>query len=234
MRNKKAISHVEVIVSFIIFISFVIFLLVMLNPLKVSKSNTNNIDLTETKIIENISTAFTAVSLKVNLEANPADGSNACFSIDKPENIKGNIAGKDRNNNKINAEIENNKIELLKLIDFQRLYFSDELAISENVLDSCDETYTDYILGVSKTYGVVSYSKLIEFNRSYNEDYQKLKEEQLGLNNDFNFALNKYSVEFRGERYKPSGINIIARDIPITILNSSGDLSPAVLNIQTW
>jgi len=246
--NKKAVSHVEMIISFVIFIGFVSFLLIVFNPLKIASPSNSYLDLTEEKILKYASVDLTVISLNVDFDSTNVQD---CFYINAIKNVDGNLIVKNRENVKIDSswDKQNLKINIEKSGDFYRLYFSNEFE-KEKELESCDSIINlNYKLGVARAYKITSDKELSKLFRQYKsneegDNYITLKEE-LGLENDFNIMIrgssgeiiassSEKSLQFIGERYKPTGINIRARDIPINILNSTGDIIPAIMNIQVW
>ncbi len=237
IKNKKAISHVEVILSFIIFVSFVSFLFVVFNPFKYATDSKVSLDITENKILENVSTDLKVFSIKINSTIYPLISLSDCFKIKNRgirEFIIRNLTGEI-----CNASIQGDDVKFENKGKFYRVYVSDEIEkirlLSGNCRDIEDGNYT---LGVTRNYKVISNKSLHILFENYDNDYEELKD-NLGINNEFyiqvmeNVRTSNTILEAL-ERYKPEGLEIRARSIPIEILNKKGNLKPAVINIQVW
>lgn len=238
MKNKKAMSHVEMIISFIIFIGFISFLLVVFNPLKIASPSSSYLDVTENRILKNVSTNLTIISMKINSSIYGSIGN--CFSINKTEDT-GEIITENNKSEIINSKISEDKILIEKSGDFYRLYFSEEFEnTNSGGLTGCYVLQEDeYLLGVSRFYEVISNISLSNLFKDYDENYLQLKE-TLGLKNDFYISVKESSknsaaiLSPKEEKYKPTGVNVLARDIPISILFKDGSIKAAIMNLQVW
>lgn len=250
IKEKKGLSHVEMVISFAIFISFVVFMLVFFKPLKIPSRSSTLLETTEAKILENVSTELNVFSVKIT---NPSVPPPTCFSL--ASSINKNIIVKDGNEERVNAKHDNTNVYFAKSAaaaeQFYRVYYSDEFVESVfdastcNALQNTDNLAQNYyVLGVTRAYKKVSLAKLKAFFDEYNDNnkYAQLKI-NLGLGNNFNVYVrdskgniiqDDTNKEFKGENYKPSGVEIMAKEIPIEILNEKGEIMPAVMNIQVF
>ena len=228
-KGKKAMGHVEMIISFVIFVSIITFLLIMFRPMIVfTKTTSASLDISESQILENISIKLTVQSINISNEV--LDGN--CVSLAKPEAIQDKIIMRNSTYNRINVKSDGTSIKFEKSGNFYRIYSSEEFAESNyNPVECLSQNYD---LGVVKTYYKVSETYLNSLFGNYTADYQTLKT-QLGLKNDFNLILRDNGGELsRAEIYKPSGIEIMARDVLIEILDKDGNVKSVILNIQVW
>jgi hypothetical protein len=238
IKNKKAISHVEVIISFIIFVSFVSFLFVVFNPFKYATDSKVSLDITENKILENVSTNLKVFSIKINSTIYPLISSSDCFKIENKRDIR-NFIIRNLTGDIINASIQGDDVKFENKGEFYRVYVSDEIEEISLLSGVCiDVEEGNYTLGVTRNYKVISNKFLHILFENYNNDYEKLKD-NLGIKNEFYMqvmenARTSNTILEALERYKPQGIEIRARTVPIEILNKNGNLKPAVINIQVW
>jgi hypothetical protein len=238
MINKKAISHVEVIISFVIFVSFVSFLFIIFNPFKFVSDTKVNLDITEKKIFDNITINMEVFSIKINSTIYPIIALEECFEIEDTRDIN-NFVMKNLSGKISNASKQGDNIRFENKGGFYRVYISEEITEHNFNSGSCKKiNYTNYTLGVSKNYEVISNKSLYLFFENYELDYEKLKN-NLGLKNEFYLQVIENSKDQKIilkalERYKPQGIEIMARSIPIEILDEKGNLNPAIINIQVW
>jgi len=122
--------------------------------------------------------------------------------------------------------------------DFYKIYSCEEFKEKKISIGGHDTNpvvllSNGYVLGASRDYEVVSNKSMLNFFDRYGSDYEKLKQD-IGIKNDFNIAIRDSSGEIKKERYKPRGIEIKAREIPIEILNEDGKLEYATMNLQVW
>lgn len=230
-KGKKGASHVEIIISFVIFISFIVFMLIIFKPLRLFPKSTTSFDITEKKILEDISVNLSISSLKIN---SSADVSGTCFFVNYT--VDNNLIIKDEQEAIINAETQDNKTYFEKSGYFYRIYSSE--GFEEKTFDtgSCYElSEENYTIGVTRFYKKTSYSRLDDFFQQYNGDYTQLKQ-NLGIRSDFNAVITDSSgtIIFEGVRYQPEGIEIMAKDILIEILNENATINQAVMNLQVW
>ena len=204
----------------------------MFRPMIVfTKTTSASLDITESQILDNISVGLTVQSVKISNEILDGD----CVSLVKPEAIQDKIIMRNSTYEKINAKTDGTTIKFENNGDFYRIYSSTEFVESEGYNPTgCFTLETGYTLGITKTYYKVSDTYLHNLFGNYTSDYQTLKT-QLGLKNDFNLILRDNEGELlRAESYKPSGIEVMARDVLIEILDKDGNVKSAILNIQVW
>lgn len=238
IKAKKGFGHVEVIISFVLFLSFIVFLLIFLNPIKKLSSNPAYLGLAEEKILGRISTNLTSFSLTLNSTLAVGNGECIFFPFISPDysptaklivkSESGDITGASRTDSYVYFNYTYRK-------RFYKMYFSNEL--SEKGLDTsnCRQlTEADYKIGVIQVEKVVSLPKLAGLKDSYINDYNSFKL-NLGLKSNLNLiAVNSTGDLLRLEKFKPRTEDIMAREVPIKILDENANLNPAVLNIQVW
>ncbi len=232
-KEKKAIAHIEIIISFVIFISFITFMLIIFKPLKIVSVDTASLDVAESKIIHHISGDLTLSSLILNSSFASAEGSCLYVYFSLPNKV----IIKDENMNIINSNKSGNNLYLKYSIGkrFYRIYSSEELEEKNFNTTGCYKlNESNYTIGITRNYKKIAYSKIAEMDNNYSDNYESLKK-ALNLINDFTFIVRDDSgVIFEGKKSKPKGINILAKDISIEILDKNASLKPAILNLQVW
>ena len=82
----------------------------------------------------------------------------------------------------------------------------------------------------------VIYDKIIDLKNAYTV-YDNLKK-SLGITNDFLFKtkdlVGTEIEELSVNRNIPQGINVESREIPIRVINNSGQIQELILNIRVW
>lgn len=231
LKKRNAQAHVEMILSFVIFVGFFIFLFIFLNPFQ-EKPTVRLLDITESAILEKLSINYNEVSLKVLSSESPD-----CWIIDDGffQGLGSSVIVKNIDKEAISGSL-GSTIIFDNDGDFYYLYFSDIFDGDSTGLSSCFLlTSSDYKIGTLKKEKAVYEGYFEGFKTSYDEGYAGLKTE-LGINNNFAFAIvnNDRDVLFSGERNIPEGINILARNIPVMMIDKSGVVKPIIINIQVW
>ncbi len=251
MYSKKGVSgHIEVIISFLIFLAFVSFLLFFVNPIEKNKETAHYLEIAENAITERIKGNLSEFSITLNVA--PAAAGCACFDYNNPPYKISHMAGNDiviKTKDGIitpGAKI-GNKICFEPVVvgvageRFYRLYFSEEFEGAAGAL--CGATppvvsylsSSDYTLGVYNAYEKISNKSLYSLNEDYKNDYTTLRN-TLNLNADFNIFVKDMKNDYLayGKIREPKGSNIMAKETPIEIINETGGVIPAIMNIQVW
>lgn len=241
MKQKKAASHVEIIISFVLFIFFIVFIFIVFKPLAIFTESTLDLDATESAILKNISTDLSVLSVvSIRINSPDYDPSEPCFSIADQVTDGLPLIMRNGSEDVINASRIAGTIYFENSGSFYTLHYAEEL--EEKPLSntgSCtalnyDLGTEEYEVGIIDSKTAVSYSKLIDFQTNYNENYEQVKQE-FGLRKDFNIALrNSPEMLFKAGKEKPSGVEIMAKDVQIFILDKDAGLKPDVMNIQVW
>ena len=237
INSKKGVSHLEIILSFIIFLGFLIFLLAIFRPTSFSKDTDSDLNILEESIQSQISTPLAFITLNLNDDVEIQE----CFFINYELDIINNVIVKNKDGNIVNAETdeENKRIYIDSSNEkFFYLYFSEKLEEKEFIKDSCIEIdSSNYHLGLYRNYNLTSYEKLEDLREEYNNDYENLKN-QLGVptTKEFAFVVREtLGNDIIVARKRTEGpVNIISRDVTIQILYNNGTFGYGILNIQTW
>jgi len=241
MHSKKgAAGHIEIIISFLIFIAFVVFLLVFINPIEKTKDNKHYFEITEKAIMEYLKANLTTFSVNFEPEVLLQPDRCVCIDYDYPANNK--VVGKDDVYNRVPAITTGDYlcIELIIPKKFYRLYFSEEFTEETGACEGTSHynvlSEDLYTLGVLNKYEKISNKSLYSLNQAYDTNYENLRTNILNLNNYFNIEVRTTDgvLLAYGKIQEPKEENIIARDIPIEVINENGDTMPAIMNLQVW
>lgn len=234
--GKKAASHIEMVISFVMFALFVFFLLIYLNPIRNQNISGVLLDAIERNIEENASINLIEIPLSLKGSAD------LCFLLPNPFDTTNpqNIFAKDSNGTVLKFALDGGNIKIEKKINFYYLYYGDAVfntlpleLISCTILNSSDYVYT-----APRIYDLFFMPRIEGIKDDYTTDYYKLREE-------FNFPLNyDFAINITDSTTmqsvismsikKPEKMEILAREFPIEILYSDGKIINAVMNIQVW
>jgi hypothetical protein len=208
--KKKSQGHVEMIISFLLFITFIVLFLIFLNPFQKKPDSTQVFDLLEKGILKEISVKVGILSIVVN-------DTNSCYELNF----------KDYNINPLAHYIE--------VKDDDRkysIYFSSSFERDHSTKKSCEPK--NYKTGLYFEEEMISYEKALEFK---DIDYNNFKK-SLGINNDFSISYKNSDgtelTELKFEKYQPKGIEVIAKEFPLRMINKEGKINEILMNIRAF
>ncbi|MDP2924830.1 MAG: hypothetical protein Q8N99_00500 [Nanoarchaeota archaeon] len=201
-------------VSFAIFIGAIIFIFAIFTP--ASEPSKKQYDMPKIKkiIMNNVSTDVGILFVTVSK-------TNACYDFNPKYYLKTNYL-------EINVSGEKRRYDI---------YFSDIFPLNVTFLRSSICPAKKFNLGSYHVENIVAEKRLKELNISYTADYNKLKNE-LGINYDFSFILMKLDntilPELSAEKKTNARVEKISENIPIRVINNSGQIEERILNIRMW
>ncbi len=236
MQDKKAASHIEMVVSFAMFALFVFFLLIYLNPIRNQNISDVLLDSVQKSMEKNATIQL--IELPLNLKI----GVDFCFSLTNPFNTTDsrNILVKDYTGKVLKFSLSGEQVNVEKSGNFYYLYFADAI-FSTQLLEAIQCTQlniSDYNYAASRTYDIFFLPRMQGIKNVYATDYNKLRED-FNFPLGYDFAINvtdsatKQGILSMSTK-KPEGVEIIARDLPIEILYDDGRMVQAVMNMQVW
>jgi len=211
-KSKSAQGHLEVILSFTLFISALIFLFIFINPFAETEkiSIIKNI---QNKLINEMSLEIGKLSVILTDDEDEIN----CYNFN-PDNYAGNYK---------------------EVYDIDRkyiIYFGEIFNNDTNNKDPLCST-EQYTLGLYSKEKFIIYRKIQDLVASYNSNYEALKT-KLGITNDFSFSfkniVNGEISELSVSRDVPVGADVEAKEFPVRVMNSNGEIQELKLNIKAW
>lgn len=205
--KKKASSHIEMIMSFVLFIGFTFFLIYILKPTEKNLIEESILFGIKDKFFEYVSINMTTVLVNNSL----VDGEcNPCRPNEIGSNTKYSTSIVDENN---------------RCLFY--VYASSEFSES---LNNC----SDYGIGNIKNNIYVSNKTLLETKKEYIENYSKLREE-LGIPSLYDFSIIVVNTEeFDMEKTIPDDTQVVSRIFRNKILYSNGSTISYDFIIKVW
>ena len=230
MMDKRGLSHVEMILSFVIFFSFLMFVYIYLVPHIKIVPDYPSLNNAEKLIIKHVEMNVDFFSLALNVTK-----FKDCFSVDNFGTLNWNVLVKNKDGETVSSQIAG----ILRISlsgNFYYIYFSEDFEASSDDLNGCgklDFTKGEYELGSKRSETWASFEKLKRLNESYNADYAGLKE-TLGIKQDFAFSLTSSSGEvlIKADREKPVK-NVLAKESVAKVYNKN-NIENDVLTILVW
>lgn len=253
INSKKAVGHVEVILSFVIFLGFLIFIFFIFNPFDLI-SNTSLVDSVFLNMQEKLSVKTSSISININpgiLDDKP------CFRFMFNEIAKDmscpligsnyeskNFIVKDKDGAIVNSQItpSGNHIDIEKANGdnkvFYTIYCSSEINNQNTVVGCNNDNRIDgeYALGIISEKNVFSYSKLNILKYDYETNYETIKNDFISEGSDFGFIVWNFNTntELLKAGKPPERVKVDARTIPIDVSSEDGTIVKRTLTIITW
>ena len=235
LKSKKG-SHIEVVLSFIIFIGFLIFLYpILIEPaINIKKDNQYLLDNLEIKLIENISSDLTILS--INIDNNSSQNCIRLNNLISDSEINSRIVVKNNPEETQTSYALENDLEIVRnsVEDvFFKIYYSEEFKELDNTGENpCNPE--NYTVGLVRTNEYVFETKIISLIEEYESNYEKLKERlELPSKNEFDFSFvynNKTTIGI----IKEISTNVYAEEIPVQYVNKDGNILLGNIIIRIW
>jgi len=244
---KKGLTHVEVVISFVMFILFLVLILSLMKPLRKTEDKSYLIGNVERMVKEKTTVDVIRITIAIENETfNELEqmSNGICIEINLTE------FGINTTNKKIRVEADNSPVNAsisdgLATINFgnAKLY---EIYLSENLSEippSCQITLdmsqfsylSNFTIGLITEVSMLSREKLEALKQEYETNYSKLKEE-FSIRGDFNILFvntTKHEIA-RMERNAPSTINIFAKEFPVEIIDKEARIQSGIMKIRVW
>lgn len=229
IKNKKAATHIEMVLSFVIFIGFVIFILAVFNPFQFTSKETSNIENIARKIQENLSVNVDFLTLKLT------SPSPDCFYV--PYSLN-NVVVKNMEKRKKIAESAESEIRIEgdSSDDFFYIY-SSKIFLQDSLSGCVLLPENSYSLGLLQNQGMIFNGSLLGFKNEYETNYLKLKNNlEIPASDDFLVKVldMQGDVKMDVKMDKPSSIKISAKDTPVQLIYKNGTINYALMHIEIW
>jgi len=237
LKSKRSQMHVEMIISFIIFVGFIFTILYFINPVKEIKISTLKLNFVQEKVLNNVSLNYQTSSLILK------DGLvilGDCFWVNNKLETSGNLitfdsSGVSRSSTSNLDKIYVDRVEGERIY---HLYFSDNF--DENIpsnLGSCVQVAdSNFSFGNLNNEKRVFYPFLESLNTSFILNYVQLRD-SLQISDNFDFIvrdLNGVIIFDDSTQLKTLTSNVLAREIPLNVLDSDASTRDFVLNLRVW
>lgn len=242
--NKKGLSHVEVILGFLIFVSAVIFIFYVFDIGKATVDNESLALYAFNKLKKNATSEVIIYSIKLKVEDAPSEINQ--IAIELPEEVKTNfkIRAENYTGSRIDAKIDENnrKIVYIAIQDendnFVRILLSEDIKEEPSSLNSGTTVFNDLYEIISQENSfLISEKKLREIQGVYNSvRYSSLKNE-LGLPNkyDFGFYVGFSEGDFiKAENNIPTKREVFSKSTRSEILRENGERVFADFVMKLW
>jgi len=235
--EKRGISHIEFIISFIIFITFVAFAIFLFNPLKDSNITNSALPFTVNEITKNISIDLTIYSIKINKNLIPVNQKIIAINLPniltdeqvRVESYTGQVLKSKKEGNIIYIDFSNEEFVLIKsgkdFLPYSQA-FTEKPGINENY----------YVVASSSSEKIVSEKRLIELNNSYYKNYEELKNNlRVPSQTNFGFAI-RFTEQDKivAQNQIPQGLDVFSYSKRTEILRINGESKFTEFEVKIW
>ena len=231
MKKKKSrrgvVSHVGVVLSFVIFVTFVIFIYIIVRPAVESENKQNLLNNIKDIIMENSSAELTSVSISV-------DTASSCVKLLNFIETGERIVVRNENGEVLNAKISGKDLYVEKNGDEKllKIYSSEVFELKEGVMSGCSSSYT---FGLIRTEKIVFEKGVIQIIERYNTDYESLKEELgIGSGTDFSLGFTYSNGTSVSVQEREIIANVFIKEFPIQYISENAAREAGSLSVGIW
>lgn len=234
--KKRGMSHVEVILAFVMFVAAVSFALFIFSPGGGDRIVDSSLEYAFREIRENASVEIETFSVVLD-PAGIGVAQEIALSIAGTE---GNSMARTRDGAVVSSMKSGDLVYLHRNswagVEFIEISFSEEFQAGSVDPVEVDEDF--YEIGSSRKEMVVSERKFIELSDSYDENYENLKGRS-GFNLpervEFGFALEfDDGTEIKAEKEVPTGLEIFLDTQRVEVIRTDGRVEFADMTVKVW
>lgn len=233
------VSHVGVVLSFVIFVTFILFIYMIVKPAVGTENKQNLLNYIKDVLIERFSTELTSVSVLIDKE-NPQICVQFGGFVDKT-GIGNRVIVRNDAGEVLNAKISGSDLFVQRNGDeiFLRVYGSEEFNITETgAITPCQplsEGSQGYIFGLIRSEKNIFEKRIIQVIKSYNDDYKSLKEElNVGSGNDFRLDFIYANKTILSTEEKEVLVSVFVDEFQIQYISKDAVRELGSLNVRIW
>ena len=236
--RRGVVSHVGVVLSFVIFVTFIVFIYIIIKPAVATENKQNLLDNLKEVIIENSSANL--VSASVLIGEFPQTCVQLVGFFNKIE-TGDRIVARNNEGEVLNVRISGQDLYVEKNGDeiFLKISGSEEFELTETgTMSGCrqlSEGSPGYIFGLIRTEKNVFEKKVIQLIESYNNNYESLKEElNIAAGNDFRLGFTYANGTSVSTEEKEVLANVFINEVLIQYISKDAAREPGSLSVGIW
>ena len=233
------VSHVGVVLSFVIFVTFILFIYMIVKPAVGTENKQNLLNYVKDVLIERSSTELRSVSVLIDTETpqtcvqlsgffdKTGIGNRVIVRNDIGEVLNAKISGQD-------LFVERNGDEI-----FLRVYGSEEFNnITEGTISPCEqlsESSGGYMFGLIRSKKNVFEKRMIQLIESYNDNYESLKGElNIASGNEFRLDFIYANGTIISTEEKEVLVSVFVDEFQIQYISKDAVRELGSLNVGIW
>ena len=246
MKNKRASSHVGVVLSFVIFVTFLVFIVTIIQP-TISIDDDQETELAYLKgfFLEEISSDLTSATIviKKDIPQNCVEFENFLVnSRMKPPFI---VARGTDGNKQVYSSSDGNSLWIIKggTEDiFFKVYNSSvfsEISTGEGACETLKEAQGDYDVGLLKTERYILESRILEIVGEYGEfgssGYGALKDRlNVPPQSEFSFSFTNSEGTVTDVDGREQSKSVYTEEFVIQYIDTSAETKTGTINLRIW
>jgi len=238
--NKRGLSHIEIILGFVLFASAIFFIFYFFDVGKVNKDNESIGIYVFNQIKKNISTEVISYSVKINPFVLSSDKKVAIeLNEEIPNDFKlraENYTGEKLPAKRDNIDRKKVYVDLKEDLDYVRLLFCKDIDSQEGNFQNPTLIPGAYEIVSREDYSVISQKKAEELKGLYDAQYSILKKSFAVPNKiNFGFELIFSDTEFiKAENATPLRAEVYSKITRSEVIKSNGERVFADYGVKVW
>ncbi len=241
--NKRGISHIEIMLSFLIFMGFVLFSLYFFSPFKTGRLVESSLTYAFREIKNDALVEIETYSVVLNLQSPPPEGVIAVKLENALDNV--NVRAENYLEEVIPSKRDGSNQDII-YIDFANAGYGLGKGFASIKLSSDFEPYIGsvaeravdgalYKIASSNSDSVISEKKIIELKNKYDSDYEALKKDfNLPNKVNFGFGIVYSNDKIEASKEVPKNLEIFSNNERIKVLKANGKIEFADLIVKIW
>lgn len=234
--NKRGLSHIEFVVSFVIFIGFLVFAFVFFNPLQSQRTLKSTMDYAWIEVSEEGREDMESYSVSID------DFITSTFKIDiagvplrynaSVEDLNGNILTTHRDSSGVVYFTRNSA---LANDNFFKIRYSSAFDDTGPAIPGATDLTGSYGISSSEVKEIYFEKLFLELNQSYYSDYNALKQNlNLPSRIEFGFIVTLDNYQITAMNDIPEGIEILSKNDRVEIIRQNGQHEFAEVTVLVW
>lgn len=239
--NKKAVAHVEVIVSFVLFVGFLIFALYFFNPLDTTRVLDSTLYYATDSIVSNLSSQAYIYGISIQRPNPHMVVSLPLDVLDLPSPRPSGLRVENESGQQLRIQVVNGNLFIeRKSSAFLKVISGDFITEQTDGLDGQGAAGTlqpsGYSISSSDIRPVHSEMKALQLKQFYESNYMTLKTQfNLPRRTDFAFSLNRDgTVIVNATQPVPEQVEVFSQNKRIEFISAEGEVVFIDLLVRVW
>lgn len=248
MKDKRGISHIEIVISFALFIGLLVVIFLFIQPVREPQLSSVVLDIAESGLRKDARITLVTLPFKTDLQHLNNQNPESCFTMSNPLNLNGlkkeNIFIKDKYGNLLPFNIDQNTLTLpIQIGDFYYIHFSFNETFPYTGFEATEiivcyiidaiKPEKEIVFSTPRAETLFSFNKLNQTNITYYNNYAELKRAWfIPEKNDFSITVKGFA-NINMQREIPQGKDVFARELTMHMIKDR-DIGQIDINIKIW
>lgn len=228
---RRGVSHIEMILAFVIFVGFLIFALFFFNPLNNVRVLDSSLEYSFNEIFDNVAVDFETYTVSLNGVPNGVVELTLDSDISSAE-----VRIEDENGNILNSEYDGTNVRFEKNGESVAHIMFSEVFVASSAPTGVSNSIDEGMISSSEEKKVFSEERVEALVLSYNSDYDTVKS-NFNLPGRVDFAFSLIFDEgdsLSAEREIPNAIDVYSESERVEVIRKDGSLDFADFLVKVW